>query len=51
MWGRKKKGDKTKVGIARALYKDPAILVMDEATSSLDRENENSVLESINMLK
>ena len=34
-----------------ALYNNPAILVLDEATSSLDSQTEASVMDAINSLK
>lgn len=43
-------GQRQRIGIARALYYDPKMLVMDEATSSLDNETELSVMETINDL-
>ena len=42
---------KNKSGIARALYKKPNILILDEATSSLDTITENSIIQSIDKLK
>jgi ATP-binding cassette, subfamily B, bacterial CvaB/MchF/RaxB len=44
-------GQKQRVLLARALYKNPAILIMDEATCHLNVEKEREVLESIKELK
>ncbi len=43
-------GQRQRIGIARALYHDPEILVLDEATSSLDTLTENVILEAIREL-
>jgi ATP-binding cassette subfamily B protein len=43
-------GQKQRIAIARALYRNPDILIMDEATASLDPDSEQFVQESIRML-
>lgn len=44
-------GQRQRIAIARALYMEPDVIILDEATAALDTETESAVMESIEMLK
>ena len=44
-------GEKQRIGIARALYREPKILILDEPTSALDELTEKSIIKELFNLK
>jgi ATP-binding cassette, subfamily B, bacterial len=43
-------GQRQRIALARALYKNPALLILDEATSAVDNETEAAIQRSLNKL-
>jgi ATP-binding cassette subfamily B protein len=44
-------GQRQRLGLARAIYKDAPVLILDEATNALDRETEEAVLGALDDLQ
>ena len=44
-------GQKQKIGIARALYKDASLIIFDESTNALDENSEKNIVNNILSLK
>lgn len=44
-------GQQQRVGIARALYRNPTVLVLDEATSSLDVDTEKDLMQTVSEMQ
>lgn len=44
-------GQKQRISIARSLYREPRLLILDEATNALDIKNEKKIFDIINSIK
>ena len=49
--GSKISGGEARIGLARALYREPEILILDEFTSSLDIDTEKEIISNIDKIK
>ena len=44
-------GEKQKIGIARALYKEPSVLILDESTNAMDLNTEKEIMNNLKKIK
>ena len=44
-------GQRQRIGIGRALYQNPQVLILDEATSSLDSKTEQEILNELRKIR
>jgi ABC-type bacteriocin/lantibiotic exporter with double-glycine peptidase domain len=44
-------GEKQRIGIARAMFKNPEVLIFDESTNALDKKNEETIFKYLKKIK
>jgi len=44
-------GQRQRIGLARALYHEPELLVLDETTSSLEKETEEKIMKTVSRIQ